>query len=161
MRHHLVTIQSAGLCVCLHQTHPSGCRSPITPSHITPQDYVAKYGRLPQHREEVQGVALGRWVTDQRTLYRQGVLDPECVAALEAVPMFSWEPLDEFWVEHMEALRAYVAEFGALPKKREQPNGVALGEWVQRQRKARKNDTLAPEKVAALEALPCWQWSGR
>lgn len=53
---------------------------------------MALHGRLPRYREEYEGILLGRWVTKQRTAYKQGTLAPECAAALEAVRGFTWNP---------------------------------------------------------------------
>jgi hypothetical protein len=55
--------------------------------------YVDKFNRLPKQGENYRGVALGRWVDNQRALFRRGVgrgMAPERFAALEGVPGWYW-----------------------------------------------------------------------
>lgn len=58
------------------------------------QTFVAQHGRLPQQHERFEGIALGMWVTKQRAAYK-GKLKPERVAALEALPGWTWNPQKE------------------------------------------------------------------
>lgn len=45
-------------------------------------------------------MVLRQWVTDQRAEYRQGALKPERAAELEAVPGWTWDPLEDAYQEH-------------------------------------------------------------
>lgn len=70
---------------------------------------MAQHGRLPQRREEHEGIALGSWASKQRTAHTNGELQPERAAALEGVPGWTWDPVGQAWEEHLEGLRAFVA----------------------------------------------------
>ncbi len=77
------------------------------------------------------------------------------------MPGWTWEvDAEAGWEERLAALRAYVAAHGWLPPK-DHPSG--LGNWVRRQRDTRAADVgaMAPERAAALEAVPGWSWDGR
>lgn len=128
---------------------------------ITLQAFVAQYKRLPKHRETFQGTKLGAWVTTQRMAYKEGKLKPERVSALEAVPGFCFDPWLQAWAAWLKGLIDWAAEARGLLSTRERYKGLALGEWVRRQRAAYKQGRLAPERVTALEAVPEWRWSGR
>jgi hypothetical protein len=109
----------------------------------------------PGHMSE--GVNLGGWVRAQRRAKQQ--LSSEQVAALEAVPGWYWSTdLDTRWYNHFEALKAFVDQFGQLPQAADGGvfRGYRLYAWVQRQRHVGRS--LPPERGAALESLPDWQW---
>ncbi|MGW8431691.1 helicase associated domain-containing protein [Curtobacterium citreum] len=48
--------------------------------------------RVPMKETTAAGINLGSWVTQQRTRYRKGSLSHRNIAALEAVPHWSWTP---------------------------------------------------------------------
>lgn len=56
------------------------------------EDYLAEHRRMPPRGEMVDALPLGEWVYEQRRRHRQGRLDEERAAELEAVPGFSWLP---------------------------------------------------------------------
>ena len=69
------------------------------------------------------------------------------------------------WQEKLAALRAYVGAHGRLPPRRH-PSG--LGSWVSMQRRSKKataegrnGNLMPPQRVAALEAVPGWEWDAR
>jgi superfamily II DNA or RNA helicase len=114
------------------------------------QKFIKKEGRLPKKSE-----ALRSWINTQRR--RKGTLSAERVAALEALPQWSWGEVRDAphidWSVHLEELREFIKKQGQLPK---QP-GV-LRKWVSHQRTAKKNGKLSEERIAALELLPQWSW---
>ena len=131
--------------------------------------YAAAHGALPP---PTHPSGLGKWVHNQRqgkkamdagkaAAARQG-MTPARVSALEAVPGWTWAPQAAPWGERLAELKAHVREYGSLP-----PSDVSgLGRWMQNQRQAKKaadagrrvNNKMTPERVAALEAVPCWTW---
>lgn len=68
------------------------------------------------------------------------------------------------WEEHLGRLRAWVDAHAsaAVPQLATVPDGhggtFGLGAWCTTQRTLRRRQLLAPERVAALEALPGWCW---
>lgn len=64
--------------------------------------FVAQHGRQPLQRENFEGIPLGQWVSTQRQ--KRGTLRPEQVAALEAVPGWSWNPREERWSSDLSIL---------------------------------------------------------
>ncbi len=82
---------------------------------------------------------------------------------LESVPGWAWDVDAAAWREKLEALRAFTAAHGKLPR-RHHPSG--LGDWVHNQRQdkaamdagkgavARRG--MTPQRKAALEAVPGW-----
>ncbi len=122
---------------------------------------MAEHGRLPTKREVP---VLAKWIGHQRQAKKamDTEIDPgrrkmthERIAALEAVPCWTWD-LEALWLETLEELTAFVAAYGRLPTRRDSP---ALAEWVVRQRRAKKDHRITPARIATLEALPWWTWT--
>jgi superfamily II DNA/RNA helicase len=66
---------------------------------------------------------------------------------------------DADWWEHLELLRAYVAENDRLPTGATTFHDVAIGRWAAAQRAAHKvPQRLSPGQIDALESIPGWRW---
>jgi superfamily II DNA or RNA helicase len=116
------------------------------------------HARVPRgHRE--RGYRLGRWVTNQHRPYRQGTLDPERRALLEALPGWTWDRRDSEWEDSFTRLRRFVEREGhARVPRGHREDGHQLDGWVLVQRQANRKGTLDPERRARLEALSGWAW---
>ena len=134
--------------------------------------YVAAHGRGPPYGD---AAGLSVWVNSQRTAKKAVEagrslgerMTMQRVAALESVPGWAWEvDAEAAWEEKLSALRAYLAAHGRLPPQRD---ASGLGEWVSRQRQARRaadagrksSFKMTPARTAALEGVPGWTWGGR
>lgn len=114
---------------------------------------------------------LSRWVTDQRSYYLANAsrLTPERIAALEKVPGWQWQQppggrkLDSAaWEANLAALKAYATLHKTTRIRSDHRVGnLALGRWVSDQRslKHKKAASLTVEWIAALEAVPHWEWT--
>jgi hypothetical protein len=105
-----------------------------------------------------QGVRLGQWVVMIRGLYRHGQLSPDESERIARVSGWSWEPEPEWFVRGLAALRAFVAREGhtRVPDGHVE-QGVALGDWVRRLRKALEEGRLPEARRAQLDAaVPGW-----
>lgn len=123
--------------------------------------YAQRNGHAKVPVDHTEGTwRLGAWVATQRGLYRDGSLLPDRRSRLESVTGWSWEPAAEQWAEGYAALRAFAEHEGhaAVPKKHVEA-GVNLGTWVQHQRTDYRKASIAPERVALIEAVPGWVWN--
>lgn len=126
-------------------------------------EYVSREGhaRVPLRHVE-RRFSLGRWVVQQRTLYRRRQLSPERAGRLETIAGWSWDVLASEWEEGFERLRAYVArENTTLVPIGYRDGGYRLGQWVSVQRKAFKEGKLSLERQHRLEGLADWTWDTR
>jgi superfamily II DNA or RNA helicase len=107
-----------------------------------------------------QGFRLGGWVVEQRVGKNRGQLSSQRLARLEALPGWSWDTWSDLWDARYACLVAFVEREGhsRVPNKWVQ-NGVPLGNWVGAQRAFFRGGSLAPDRVARLEALPGWAWN--
>jgi hypothetical protein len=125
------------------------------------RQYVEREGDprvLKHHRED--GLPLGRWVEIQRRLWRRGKLSPDRQARLEALPAWTWDPVNEAWERGFQTLRRFVRRSGHTRVPRDHvEDGLGLGAWVNMQRMARRRAKLDPDRQARLEALPGWEWN--
>ncbi len=80
------------------------------------QRFVEREGHadVPFGRGKV-GYQLGQWVSNQRRTYRQGNLEPERCARLEALPGWRWDwgARDTAWERGFASLQSYVQREGA------------------------------------------------
>jgi superfamily II DNA or RNA helicase len=112
--------------------------------------FVVREGnaRVPSNHLE-EGVKLGVWVNGVRS--RRDTLNSDQTERLEALD-FIWNILDETFERHIALLQGFVAREGhARVPFSHVEEGVSLGKWISKQRSRR--DTLAPERLARLEAL--------
>ncbi|QYL20269.1 helicase associated domain-containing protein (plasmid) [Mycolicibacterium pallens] len=126
------------------------------------KQYVAHRGSIDSADRDtrVGAFRLGHWIQRCREDHRAATLPAERLAALEALPGWSWkQPSMESWRDGMHALHRFISRTGhAAPPQGEVVDDFALGWWVTRRRRDYRAGTLSTERVAELEALPGWQW---
>ena len=88
------------------------------------------------------------WYAHQRKGYKAGELQPDRIAALNAIG-FSWAVYDNAWQNAIQSLTQFVAEHGHADVLQ----STLLGRWLYKQKHTHKKGQLAPERVAELEAL--------
>lgn len=128
--------------------------------------YVAEHGhaRFPNDYVTSDGVNLGQWARDQRRKYRQGKVNAQRVARLEALPGWAWrDRLDEQWERGFTALAEFVAQHGHanVPSRHTYSGSFHLGGWVAAQHRKHRRGELEAGRTARLEALPGWVWRRR
>ena len=106
--------------------------------------------RLP-NAAEAQDMGIACWWDTQLRLYHCGQLQPQRVAALEALPGWGgWNDARQArFNKNVESLQAK----GSVPVF-----GEALGWWCNRQKELRSTNRLSKTRAAALESLPGWDW---
>lgn len=109
---------------------------------------------------------LGSWCSQQRQLYRRGLLPADRVELLARLTGWMWDGRADAWYEKLEVLRDYVESHGRYPQGREEWRGYKIGSFVNTCRTAmttKDNEWLLqfPDRIAAIEALPGWVWNAR
>ncbi|WP_459740104.1 helicase associated domain-containing protein [Streptomyces sp. E-15] len=94
----------------------------ITGLHAVPYDTETEAGTT-------KAFPLGRWVHQQRRVYRAGELDPHRKTLLDEAGMV-WEPGDEAWENKLAALRSFHRAHGHLAPRRDAVWGDADSELV-------------------------------
>ena len=99
--------------------------------------------------------ALGHWVHHVRRAKKNGTLAEEIVRRLDVLG-FCWAPW-KTWEQHIDDLKSFRETHGHCNVPKQYPANPAPGSWVRNVRKARKDGTLAEERVRRLDALGfCW-----
>ncbi|MYS13687.1 helicase associated domain-containing protein, partial [Streptomyces sp. SID4982] len=130
----------------------------ITGLHAVPYDTETEAG-------VTKAFPLGRWVHQQRRVYRAGELDPHRKMLLDEAGMV-WEPGDEAWENKLAALRSFHRAHGHLAPRRDALWGdtdnelVPVGEHMANLRRTDgfgKNPQRATTRAAQLAQIdPDW-----
>jgi Helicase associated domain len=125
--------------------------------------YVERHGNasVPNDYVDEAGFKLGLWVANRRKGYKKGQLAVYSIAALEAVPGWSWSLKGDAWEKGYERLRAFIDKHGhaRVHKEYEDEDGYPVGSWVSNQRHQYAAGRLVPERAARLEATEGWLWA--
>jgi hypothetical protein len=95
---------------------------------------------------------LGNWVHTQRTLRKQGRLEPERIAQLDAIG-FTWDYRREQWDTLFAALEEYQRATGHCDVPQLYAENRKLGNWVMVQRAAYKAGRLDGMQIERLSAI--------
>lgn len=122
--------------------------------------YAERHGSVLRLREGgIDGFDLSGWATNQRVAYGRGELPQDRVDLLEDVPGWAWSVHDYRFERSLLAVRAFIEREGHCePPSSHMEGPVALATWIRNVRAQHRRGELAPERVAALEAIPEWDW---
>ncbi len=116
------------------------------------------HSRVPTD-EVVDGVRLGRWAHEQRTLRAKGLLPRTREARLEALPGWTWTPWEAAWERAFAMIQRFAAAHGhSRVPQTHWDEGFALGAWAKAQRELQQKGRLPDERARRLEQLPGWYW---
>jgi hypothetical protein len=96
--------------------------------------------------------ALGNWIHTQRTLYKQGRLEQERIAQLDAIG-FTWDLRREQWDMMLAALEEFRRVNGHCDVPQAWAENRKLGNWVMVQRAAYKAGRLDGIQIERLQAI--------
>ncbi len=122
--------------------------------------FVAREGhaRVPWNHIE-DGFPLGYWVTNRRSDYKKKRLRPDRIAALEALPGWTWDMQETKKFMRVEALIAFSLREGhvQVPKGHVE-NGLRLDTVITNWRTNYSLGRLQADMITVLEAVPGWSW---
>ena len=105
------------------------------------KQFKQQYNREPKTRVQFEGVKLGIWCVNQRTVYKAGKLSPEKIDLLNKAG-FVWNRYESEWQTNYELYNQFKETHNREPKQKEQFEGVNLGIWCSRQRQLYKQGKL-------------------
>jgi hypothetical protein len=99
------------------------------------------------------------WIRNQRVKKKK--LSDDQIAKLEALPGWSWNTKEDYWLDCYNELKKYSIDNQTctMPDKFITASGFALGGWVSKQRGSKEKQSV--DKILLLESLPGWTWSVR
>ena len=92
---------------------------------------------------------LGRWISTQRALKRNGTLSIDRFQRLDEIG-FYWDPMDLQWEATFSELLAYKAEHGDTNVPR---GWTTLGRWIVTQRTNRKKGLLSEDDIRRFDEI--------
>lgn len=117
--------------------------------------YMEIYKKEPNSDEIYEGVAIGKWLANQRLNYDKATFLPYREARLSkiGVPVSS-SKWDLRWKSQLDAYQSFILEYGTVYiEKGTEHQGIDLHWWAVRQRQKRRRDGLSAEKIQDLNAL--------
>ena len=149
-----------------------------------PSNWAASYSALLQfadreghstlrsrHVEVVDGeeFPIGEWVRTQRRTYRAGQLNREQEEMLEAITGWEWEPEHTYKSNKQTYAAGVLRQFAKREGHSNVPSGhlevvdgekFRLGQWVANRRSEYRRNQISSDRIAELEAIPGWEWTG-
>ena len=118
------------------------------------ETYKEEYGDcLIPRGYKLDGYALDRWLSKQRTNQGKGVLAPERVQRLNELG-FVWDALAAQWEQGFASLKAYKEKYGdCLMPRGYKLDGYALSRWLSNQRTSQREGKLASDRVKRFDEL--------
>lgn len=108
-------------------------------------------------RTSFQGVSIGKWVSQQRSLFKKGRLSTAEIDRLEQLGM-AWrkklQPQDT-WTAWITVCKAWCRKHRSLSSATQNTvfGGKQLGKWMMKQRGRYRTNKLAANRVAELESM--------
>ncbi len=110
-------------------------------------------------RAVLDGQAIGQWVAAQRSRYKSHLITEKQVVALESLPGWTWDPLEDDWAHQFDRLKTHLlTSKGKYPENPRGSDYSGLGKWIIRQRQRYSNGWMPQSQIAALEGLANWSW---
>lgn len=121
------------------------------------EEYVEEFGdALVPDKFDYRNKKLGTWISNIRR--RKDRLNDNHIRKLEALSGWSWDPLDDNWNQHFQALSLFLKDHDIFDLKQDLIfTGLRLGQWVQVQRTNKRKMTNIRKTL--LEGLPSWVWN--
>lgn len=156
----------------LHATHVEALagRDPDRPSTRWRQRlaevlaFQETHQRMPSSTAGGVEFSLAQWVALQRNAYRKGGMSAAKIVLLDQLEGWrvdvAQQRRDEHWRNMLNAVSAYVASTGQMPRYQTYAteHEHRLGVWLHHQHQARAENTLLSWRLAALnEAAPGWR----
>lgn len=108
--------------------------------------------KIPQ-TYEYKGYKLGRWISEQRSVYAEGKLNAERIRRFETIGI-PWNIFFDNWNYAYDLLENYKKEHESINlTKRETYLDFRLGDWLVKQRQSYKKGTLSEYRINKLTNL--------
>ena len=122
-----------------------------------------RFTTLNGYKFDENGIKLGKWIINQKTKYKSNKLSKEKIELLNSIGMRFEGNLNEIkWMKNFNLAKAYYEHHGNLeiPIKFKtkngyefDENGIALGNWINNQRKAYKGKRISEKCMKLLENI--------
>ena len=119
------------------------------------KEYIERYNNMPKYTEEYNDNSIGRWLSKQKALHRNGKLSKERIEKLESIGVFNTIQKVEkrTWDETFNLLKNFIKDYHRFPKYNEKYNNYNIGGWIVKQKSLYKQGKLSKERKQKLESI--------
>lgn len=114
--------------------------------------YRAKQGNCNVAYNDPQESGLGKWVTGQRRLYKEGNLPSDKSRLLDGIG-FSWNVIDDNWATNFSELEKFKAKYGNCNVPYVYEENPGLSNWCNSQRTAYNQERISTDRIEKLERI--------
>ena len=103
---------------------------------------------------EIDGVKVSQWCANRRMEFRRATMSSWLRRAIEAIPGWSWEPIEEHYAERIASLREHIERngWGRFRQQTIDRYGVRLGKWANHIREMHRRGRLPSWVVDELDS---------
>ncbi len=125
------------------------------------RDFIKQHGHArPEYKTVLDGVPIGKWVSDQRYRYSIGKLSDNRINILENLKGWVWDWEHFVWNQNYEKWKK-TNTFYAENIELEATEIKIIKQWVDDQRKRKKHGLLSERRICILDNDPNWSWGKR
>lgn len=123
--------------------------------------FIEKNNRLPQHRELLDTISIGRWCYLQKERYKNGKLESDRYEKLNEIEIWKRELIkvmnDNLTMDDKyNILLKFINEFNRVPTIKDNYDNINIGYWCGTQKKNYR--TISKNKIDALNKISGWKW---
>jgi hypothetical protein len=128
------------------------------------ENWIAHYKRLQKGpsttSKDPEEKRIAKWQSHQREHYNKGRLPQERIDQLENIQGWTWG--DDRWPDQKQNWIIYYQRLQKNPSSNSKDlEEKRAGQWYSNMQHRYKNNKLSQERIAELNAIDGWTWSGR
>lgn len=122
--------------------------------------WIEANGRLPSHGAKCKyEKSLGSLCHDFRHRFKKGKLSQVRISRLEALPIWSWNPIQDSYKNMYLQVKTFIMLNKRLPSTESKcSREKAYGWWCCERRKNYRANKLSQQYIDELEQIPLWSW---
>lgn len=116
------------------------------------------YPKSAKYAKGAEELFCSNWLLHQRKAYKENKLEIDKIKKLDSLPNFTWDWIENRWMNNYYLLIEYVDNFKRIPPVRIEYKGIKIGRWVNHQIQFKKEGNLTKKRTKLLNEIKFWRW---